>query len=366
MKICSMNTRLFRVPPGVPWTDAALSVTFIELVILELITDTGVSGIGLSYTVGPGGSAIRALLQDDCPHFVLNQDPSNYREIGISLRRHFHRLGHGGINSFAIAAVDIALWDLISKSRGLPLYKVLGACRESVPAYESGIDLMMTPAELRESLEKQMASGAKAVKIKVGRANLSDDVERVAIARQTIGPDMFLLLDANLCWTLPEAKHRLHALEPFDPFWVEEPLHPEDVSGHAELRRSTSIPIAVGETLYTPQQFLNYLRAEAADIFQPDVVRVGGITEWMKIANLCEMWHRPVAPHYMSELSVHLLCAVPNGLLLENVRGGSLRELHCASDTVVQNGIGAPPTNPGHGIRLSLDDILRYEVISKV
>jgi L-alanine-DL-glutamate epimerase-like enolase superfamily enzyme len=171
---------------------------------------------------------------------------------------------------------------------------------------------------------------------------------------------MPLMLDANQCWDLPEALRRLQAFERYHPYWIEEPLPPEDVSGHARLRRLSSIPVAVGENLYTSHQFLRYLEAEAVDILQPDVVRVGGITEFLKIAHLCEAWHRMIAPHFMSEISVHLLCAIPNGLFLENVRGGTLKDLGLTNVSIVQDGLGRPPECEGIGFQLDFSKLAPF------
>ena len=361
MQVTHMRSRHFRLPPSIPWQDAALKVAAIDFVILELKTDNGLVGYGLGYTVGPGSSAIKALLDDGCADHVIGQDPSDFRAIQQSLGHYLHRAGQG-ISSCAMAAIDIALWDLVGKHRQLPLYKLIGNVRESIASYESGIDLFMTPEQLKHDLLTKKQRGAKAVKIKVGRKSLQDDIDRLTAARQVFGPETPLMLDANQCWELNEAHRRLQAFERFEPFWIEEPLGPADIAGHAELRRNSAIPIAVGESLYNAAEFMAYLKADAADIYQPDVVRVGGITSWLKISSLCEVWGRRVAPHYMSELSVHVLCAINNALFLEIVNGGTFSDLGVCPALTIVDGQAFPPTVPGNGLVFDWNRLETFEV----
>ena len=289
---------------------------------------------------------------------MIGLDARDTEQIWTSLQHHLHRTGSGGINTFALSAINIAVWDLVAKSQGVPLSQALGGARKSIPAYGSGIDLFMSPDQLREHLQAYLDQGYDAVKIKVGRETLREDLERVAVARETIGPDRKLLVDANQCWRLEEAIPRVKAFEVYQPYWIEEPLVSDDVGGHARLRQVTSIPIAAGESLYSKYQFLEYLRADAIDILQPDVCRVGGITECMKIAALAQSWNLPFAPHFMMELSVHLLCAVSNGLILENVTGGSLTDMGLLSEPItVENGIGTPGSAAGHGIQFDQEQL---------
>jgi L-alanine-DL-glutamate epimerase-like enolase superfamily enzyme len=363
MKIESIRTALYRVPPATQWRDASYDVDALEFVIVELQTRTGLRGVGYSYSTGDGGSAVKSLIDDSAVAVLAGMNAFDVERIWGALQRRLHRTGSGGVNTMALAAIDIAVWDLIAKSHGLPLYRVLGGFRDSIQAYGSGVDLFMTCEELREHVEAYVQQGYSAVKIKVGRPSLAEDVERVRTARDVLGPKGMLLLDANQRWRLDEAVHRLRALERFDPFWIEEPLRPEDIEGHAHLRRSTGVPVAVGESLYTKHQFLDYLRAEAADVLQPDVGRVGGITEWMKIAHLCEAWNRSVAPHFLFELSTHLLCAVPNGLILENVTGGSLTELGFLSRPIrIENACAMPSQEAGHGILFDYERMQPFRV----
>jgi len=175
-------------------------------------------------------------------------------------------------------------------------------------------------------------------------------------------------VDANQAWTLADARRRAPTLEAAgaDLTWLEEPLHPEDVRGHADLRRSTSLPIAVGESIYSEAQFLRYLEADAVDVVQPDVCRVGGFTGLVRVAGVASAFHRQVAPHYVAELTVGALCAIPNALVLEWVRGGTLTELGATREPLrIEGGFAYPYERPGHGLDIDLDALAPYEVDSE-
>lgn len=334
----------------------------LEFVIVWIDTSDGVAGVGFAYTVGRGGSAIKALIDDYCAPLLIGRDPTRFEQLWGSLSRDLSRVGRGGIGSPAIAAIDIAVWDLLGKLRGEPLHRMLGGARTSATVYASGIDAHLSPSELQERLAGVVQSGYRAVKIKVGLPQARADVERVAAAREAIGEDVLLLVDANCRWRLDEALARVASFERFGVAWVEEPLGVDDLDGHCRLRSAVEIPIAIGESLHDPEAFLRYLRADAVDVLQPDVVRVGGITPWLKIAHMAEAWGKPVAPHYLAELSIHLVCAITNGMMLEEVGGGGLAEIGLARDRItISDGEAIPSSKPGHGIELESDTITDAE-----
>lgn len=363
MKVLDATVTHVRVPPATPWSDALSVVSALEFVVLDLVTDDGVTGTGLAYTVGPGGSAVAALLRDDVLPVVVGSDLQATSALWTAVREHLRRAGTAGIATFALSAVDIAAWDAVARAQDLPLYRALGGDRTSVPAYGSGIDLGMTLPELEEHVASLLGAGYETVKIKVGRRTLGEDVERVRLVRGLLGDERRLLLDANQGWTVDEAVRRMRALEVFRPDWIEEPLVAEDVAGHARLRSATGVPVAVGESLYDASQFAAYIAAGAVDVVQADLGRVGGFTGWLKIAALAEVAGLPVAPHFLLELSVHGLCAIPNGLILEDVRGGSLTELGLLADPFeVVAGHGTPPTRAGHGLTFDRERLAQLAV----
>jgi L-alanine-DL-glutamate epimerase-like enolase superfamily enzyme len=362
MRIEHIEATTYRIPPSVPWEDATHVMTGLEFVVTTVTTDNGLKGVGFGYTTGVGGTAIEALINDYFANMLVGKDPQRVEEIWKFMYGQVHRCGTGGINTFAIAAIDIALWDILGKFYNQPLYRLLGGARESIPVYGSGIDYNYTYEQLFQLLDEHIEKGYQTIKIKVGYDRIQDDLERIRRVKEHIG-NRQLLVDINQNWT---AHHAIQAASQYDQFllgWIEEPLPADDIAGHARLRRSMKTPLAIGESLYTKYQFADYLKAGAVDIVQADVGRVGGITEWMKIAHLADAFFCPVAPHFLLELSVSLLCAVPNGMILENVKGGSLAELGVLKNSIIiENGFAKPPQLPGHGIEFDETKLEPYRV----
>ena len=366
MRIESVETRLYRVPPTVRISDAIQAIHRWEWIITTIRTDTDLTGTGWSYTLGMGGSGIRAIIDDYLSPMIVGRDVHDVERIWNAGWLELHANGSGGFTTLALAPIDIALYDILGQEAGLPLYRLLGGARERIPAYGSGINLHLDGEPLREQMRGFLERGYRAVKMKVGRDDPLEDVDRVATVRATIGPDVRLLLDANQKWTADEALRRGEMLRRFSPFWLEEPILADDIPGHASLRAKLDVPIALGETLFTRYQFADYVRAAAVDIVQADVARVGGYTEWMKIAKLAEAHKLPVAPHFVVELSVHALCAVPHGLILEDLEGGSLTDLGLLAEPWrVTNGWGVPPQRAGHGYLWNETALKQYEVTGK-
>jgi len=367
MRIAGIDTRLYRIPPAVQIEDSIQRISHWEFVVSTVTTDAGISGTGFAYTLGIGGTALRELVDTYLTPLVLGADPRDVERIWTRCWWELHGLGSAGMTRFALAAIDIALWDILAKHAGVPLYRLLGGSRDRIPAYGSGINMHLDGEPLLDQMRGFLARGYRAVKMKVGRDNPEEDVERVGSVRRLIGSNVRLMLDANQKWTAGEAIRRAAMLRPFDPFWLEEPILADDRVGHVHVREVTGVPIAIGETLYTRYEFADYMRAEAVDIVQADITRVGGFTEWMKIARLAEGFNLPVAPHFMMELSVHALCGVPNGLILEDLQGGSLTDLGILAEPIrVVNGEISPPARPGHGIAFDPAALRRYEVTGKV
>ena len=366
MRISSIEAKLYRIPPAARIEDSIQRIAKWEFILTTVRTDTGIGGVGFCYTLGIGGTAICELVETYLTPLLLGEDPRNIERIWNQCWWELHGLGSGGMSRFALATIDIALWDILAKHADVPLSRLLGGARERIPAYGSGINIHLEGEPLLDQMRGFLAKGYRAVKMKVGRDNPQEDIERVGAVRKLVGPGVKLMLDANQKWSAGEAVRRANSLRPFDPYWLEEPILADDREGHAHVRRGAGIPIAVGETLYTRYEFADYIRLGAVDVVQADIPRVGGFTEWLKIAKLAESHNLPVAPHFLMELSVHALCAVPNGLILEDLQGGSLTELGILAEPIrVENGELAPPARPGHGIVFDPAALRRFEVIGK-
>jgi L-alanine-DL-glutamate epimerase-like enolase superfamily enzyme len=255
-------------------------------------------------------------------------------------------MGGGGVTTTALAALDIALWDLTAKEVGKSLVALLGPVRERVLAYASGINLNKSEPELALQVRGWRAAGFKAFKIKIGKPEIEEDVERLTKVREVAGR-LPVMVDANQGWDIGRAERAIHALEPQGPYWIEEPLLADDVEGHARLRARVRTPIAIGENVYTLQQFNHFLARGACDFVQADVVRVGGITPYLEIAALARAFGVPLAPHFMMELSGQLLCCLPHGHILESIDGGSLTDLGALSEPIrIEDGHFTPARAP--------------------
>jgi L-alanine-DL-glutamate epimerase-like enolase superfamily enzyme len=255
---------------------------------------------------------LRPLLLNQSAHLIEQHWHAMYQDTLL--------IGRRGALLRAISAVDIALWDLLSQTAGLPLYRLLGAYRDSVPAYASGGYYRNEDpiTAIAEEMQRYVSLGFSDVKMKVGGAPLDVDVQRVRAAREVIGPHRRLALDANNGYrSVPDAIKAARAFQPFDPWWFEEPLSPDNVAGHAELASQIDMPVATGEIHQTRWDFRELLERRAAAILQPDAGVLGGISEWLKVAHAAATFDIPVAPHWHADLHVHLAAAAANCMTVE-------------------------------------------------
>ena len=328
--------------------DAVQSFTNQETIFVEIETVDGRLGLGYAYTIGTGGRAVLELLRRDLLPLLAGEDARRIEQIWSRLFWSTHATAVGPITNLALAAVDTALWDLRCLAADLPLWVLAGGCKDRVPVYDTeGGWLQLTVEELVGEAEVSAARGWSGFKMKVGKPNVSEDVERVAAVREALGERVNIMVDANQSLTWAEASRLARLLEPLDVYWLEEPLPAEDMTGHARLARSTSIPIAVGESIYSPSHFREYLCAGAAGIVQVDAARIGGITPWLKTAHLAEAFNVKVAPHFLMELHVSLAAAIPNAGYVEHIP--QLAPLTLRGLEVVE-GEAIAPSEPGLGI----------------
>ncbi len=348
------------IPVPRPRTDAVQSFVKQETVFVELETRDGATGRGYSYTIGNGGRAVLELLRSDLLELAVGCEVSRPEAIWTLLHRATRALMVGPVTTLALAAVDAAVWDARARHCGLPLAVLAGGAQREVPVYDTeGGWLHVGLDELVENARAALDAGRRGVKVKVGKPDASEDVARLAAVREAIGPSASLMVDANQGFTRDEAARRAHLFEPFDLCWLEEPLPADDVEGHALLARSTAIPLAVGETLYSIAQFRQYLGAGAASVVQVDAARIGGITPWLKVAHLAESFAVPVAPHFLMELHVSLAAAVPNGRWVEWIP--QLDPL-TTSRVVCRDGMAIAPSCPGLGIEWDEDAVRAAKV----
>jgi L-alanine-DL-glutamate epimerase-like enolase superfamily enzyme len=248
--------------------------------------------------------------------------------------------------SLAVSACDIALWDLKARRFDTPLWRLLGGFDPAVPCYAGGIDLDFPLDALLRQTDDNLAKGFHAIKMKVGRARLSEDVARVRAMRAHLGPDFPLMADANMRWTVDAAIRAARAFQDSNLTWLEEPTIPDDIAGHARIVRDGGLPIATGENLHTLHEFKAMIEAGGVTFPEPDVTNCGGVTVFMKVAHLAEAYNLPVTSHGVHDLTVHLLAAAPNRSYLE-VHGFGL-DRYITEPLVIRDGSAIAPERPGH------------------
>ena len=360
MKITRAEAYLCDLEVERPRTDAIQAFIKQETIFVEIETDDGFQGTGYAYTIGTGGRAVLQLLRVDLLHRLIGEDARQIEAIWQKLFWATHGTVVGAITSLALAAIDIALWDVRGKALGQPLWLLAGGASPRVPLYDTeGGWLHLSTEELVAGARRSIAQGWPGVKLKVGKPSPFEALERLRAVREAVGPHVHIMVDANQSLTYPEAKRRARVFEDIDPFWFEEPLPAEDIGGHARLAASTSVPIAVGESLYSPSHFREYLASGGAGIIQPDVARIGGITPWLKTAHLAETFNVKVAPHFLMELHVSLAAAIPNALYVEYIP--QLRAITTAEMDIV-DGYAIAPSEPGIGIAWDREAIARQRV----
>ncbi len=360
-RIDEVEITLARVPlPEGPWGDQIHRVTDIEVTVVDVRGDNGLVGTGFSHTSGMGAATIGALAGEIAPT-VVGRSVSP-RRLWHEMYRFVHDIGGAGVTTHAISAFDIAFWDLLGKSLGVNVVDLIGRVRDVVPLYGSGINLNKSVDEVVEQVRRWQADGYVAAKVKVGKPDLEEDVERLAKIREAIG-GFPLAVDANQGWDYPAAVRAFKRFEQFDLLWIEEPLPSDDIPSHRRLAGHVTTPIALGENVYTAAQFVQYFDAEAVDFVQADLGRVGGITGYLDIAAAARTRNLPMTPHFVMELSASILATVPNIASAEMTDGGTWTDLGIvASAGRVEHGRYHPPTLPGHGVELDRDYLHEHAI----
>ena len=366
MKIDRVAVRAYRWPREVPISNGRFTYDDAMTCVVQVDTDEGIVGVGLGVGVllRRGERAVAGLVEV-FDELLRGADPLATERIA-ALMYQPKLLGKRGIETRVASMIDIALWDIKGKHAGLPLAQLLGGARESVPCYiaggyyEDGKSLDDLAAEMVGYVEL----GATAVKMKVGRLRIHEDVERVAAVRAAVGPDVELLVDANGSYPPSVAARMARELERFDVYWFEEPVHSDDYAGNAVVARASSVPVATGENESTLYGFRDLIAAGGVGVLNPDAEIVGGVTEFMKIAALAQAADIPVAPHGRQELHVHLACAAPTGVMAEYYRPSVdplAYELNPLQPELRDGRLYAPP-RPGHGMELDEKAVERYRV----
>lgn len=314
-RITGVRLSSVTLPLATPISDAKVltgrqkPMTEVAMLFAEISTGSGLEGVGFSYSKRAGGPGQFAHAREIAP-VLIGEDPSDIAKIWDKLVWAGASVGRSGLSVQAIAAFDVALWDLKAKRAGLPLAKLLGAHRDSVRCYNTSGGFLHSPIEeVLERAGESVESGIGGIKIKVGHPDHATDLARVTAVRERIGDSVPLMVDANQQWDRATARRMCRAFEPLNLVWIEEPLDAYDFAGHARLASTFDTPIATGEMLTSVAEHAELIRAGGADIVQPDAPRVGGITQFLKVLALAEGHNLQLAPHFAMEIHIHLAAA---------------------------------------------------------
>ena len=366
--ITAVRSRMLRIPLDNPTSFSNRTVYHRDHPVVEVECDDGHAGIGFCYAGNSNGQLVTSAIDNLFAPLLIGQDPFRVEGLWAGMYQESLLHGRAGSTIRALSMLDIALWDHNAKAAGLPLFKLLGGYYEdTVPAYASGGYYLDGKGHegLQQELLGYVEMGFDAVKIKVGRLSVSEEASRMQAAREAVGPDVHIMLDANNAWSnLEDALRYMAAYEPSNPYWMEEPFSPDAINLHARLAQRTGVPIATGEIEVGRWRFKDLMDQEAAMILQPDAAVLGGVTEFRRIAHTAASYGVSICPHWFHDLHRHLVASSPNATYVEFFPDDQVHNFRNIIDrqTEVRDGRLVLPDTPGLGFEFQPEALERYAV----
>jgi L-alanine-DL-glutamate epimerase-like enolase superfamily enzyme len=359
MKVTAVETRPVILPLARPVGSALGQIARFGCILVTVRTDAGISGENLIFTLNDRRTKVLRQMVDDLSDLIVGQDAGHIAGFWARAWKDINFLGHKGVPVVGISAIDGALWDALGKAAGMPIYRLLGGAKSRVPAYHSGgLWLSHSIDELVREAQSFLSQGFRAMKMRLGMADPAEDIARVRAVREAIGPDVALMADANQGLNEAQAIRLGRMLEEFGLTWFEEPLPAWDLEGLARVSAALDTPIASGETEYTRYGFRRMLELRSADILMPDLQRVGGVSEFMRVGHMAESHDVAISSHLFPEASIQVLGALSNAIYLEYMPWFS--DLY-AERLAFEEGDALVPERPGWGFTFNQDYIRHLE-----
>ena len=319
MIITGIQTRIVELFQPKPLITGNIKIESIWFLLVDIYTDQGVTGSSYIWSFNQAGAAAQKAVIEHLSKVVLNEDTKATPRIWEKMWKALIQWGHTGIPIMGLSAIDSACWDAVGKELNQPLVNILGRKLEAVPAYASGLWITNDFDSLQKEASEHLALGFNAIKMRVGRSTISQDVEAVRLVRQAVGDQTALMVDFSSAPLRAHAHQLARALEPFSLTWIEDPIADENMKDHAEFTASVNTPVCFGEKVYTPQGFLEIIENRAANILMADLQRAGGVTGWNRIAGMADAARYPLSSHILPELNLHLIGSAPTGYYLEHL-----------------------------------------------
>ncbi|MGR6924462.1 mandelate racemase/muconate lactonizing enzyme family protein [[Actinomadura] parvosata] len=359
-RITAVDADLLSIPLERPLVTAAFPIPAIDTALVQVRTGDGHTGVAWSFAFGQGKVASLIRLITDLADLVVGSDALATEQLWARMSKAVGFIGRQGLAALAMSTLDTACWDIKGQAAGQPVHRLLGGFRDSVEVYASqGLWLDRSRDELAKEAQSLVEQGFRAVKMRAGLPDENEDVARVALVREAIGPDVKLMVDANQAWDLKQTLRMAARLAPFDLTWLEEPMPYTRVDAYAIARRTMEMPLCTGESNYLKGELMTLAAQGGADYIMPDLMRMGGMTELVKVAHQCESYELPVTPHLFMEHCVHLAAGLPNVVWQEYQPWWQpiMQEPLQVVDGRVEAG-----ERPGFGIMLSQEAVERYRV----